>query len=79
MSEGLGEVSDEVHGEARPGSEGNGVRLEEARGSLSGGLDALTGSTRVDIGTDGASHARPPEVRGDGIEGFQVSRVSRSL
>ena len=49
---------------------------EEARGSQSGRLDALTGWAGGDKGANCAGHPGPPKQSGDAIECLQVTRVT---
>ena len=57
-----GQIGDAIHGDVGPWADRDVMGLEETRGSLCRGLDALTGGTGRDIGADSACHARPPEV-----------------
>ena len=75
---GLGQVSDQVEGDMGPGMKRDGMGLKETRCGLGRGFDALTGSTRGDVGAYSASYVRPPEVSSHSIEGLDVTRVSSS-
>ena len=76
MGEGRGKIGDEIHGDVGPGARGNRMGLEEAGRGLGGRFDALAGGAGGDVGAYSAGHAGPPEVGGDGIEGFQVAWVA---
>jgi hypothetical protein len=76
MAERTRKIGDEVHRDMGPGSGGDGVGLKKTRGSLGGSLGALTSGTGRYIGLDIPSHARPPEMRGDGVEGLDITRVT---
>lgn len=59
-----------------PRADGDGVGTEETRSRLCRRFNALTGGAGVDVGADGAGHTGPPELGGDGVQGFEEARVT---